>query len=358
MELVVCCGIPLLGRSYVKLVGNMSEVSLFSVITTIQRPTEAVLRLSRAMKPIVSRLVIVGDRKGPDSYAGVECEFLSIDSQLRMHSRLAPLLPVGHYARKNLGYIHAIHGGADCIYETDDDNAPMPCWAIRSLSVSAHRVLTPGWVNAYRQFTTERIWPRGLPLNAVAASCEGSPVIADLAEDFEAPIQQALANNSPDVDAVWRLVMDRPFDFNVAPSIFLPVGSWCPFNSQSTWWWPVAYPLMYLPSFCSFRMTDIWRSFIAQRCLWELGRGVVFHSAEVVQERNPHNLMRDFNDEIPGYQKNEELVQRLMGLSLDGGAASVGGNLYKCYSMLVSAGFFPESELALVNAWLADFGLK
>ena len=42
---------------------------------------------------------------------------------------------------------------------------------------------------------------------------------------------------------------------------------------------PVAR-LMYLPSTCTFRMTDIWRSLIAQRCLWELGQGVVFHAAD------------------------------------------------------------------------------
>jgi len=32
--------------------------------------------------------------------------------------------------------------------------------------------------------------------------------------------------------------------------------------------------LMYLPIKASFRMTDIYRSFVAQRCLWELGEGV------------------------------------------------------------------------------------
>jgi len=112
--------------------------------------------------------------------------------------------------------------------------------------------------------------------------------------------------------------------------------------------------LLYLPSYCSFRMTDIWRSFIAQRCLWEMGCGVVFHPPEVVQERNKHNLMRDFADEIPGYTRNKEFVLLLEGLTLETGVASVSSNLQHCYEALIRAGFFPEKELVLVNTWLED----
>ncbi len=171
---------------------------------------------------------------------------------------------------------------------------------------------------------------------------------------MRAPIQQGLADGSPDVDAVWRLVLDRPFEFERGPSVTLAPGSWCPFNSQCTWWWPDAYPLLYLPSYCSFRMTDIWRGLIAQRCVWELGVGVVFHAAEMVQERNEHDLMRDFRDEIPGYTRNQELVETLGDLDLDAGVDAVGVNLSRCYAALIAGDFFPQRELGLVEAWLSD----
>ncbi len=58
-------------------------------------------------------------------------------------------------------------------------------------------------------------------------------------------------------------------------------------------------------------MTDIWRRFIAKRCLWELGSGVVSYAPEVLQDRNEHNLMRDFVDEIPGFSRNHEFVEIL-----------------------------------------------
>ncbi len=101
-------------------------------------------------------------------------------------------------------------------------------------------------------------------------------------------------------------------------------------------------------------MTDIWRSFITQRCLWELGYGMVFHAPEVVQNRNEHNLMHDFEAEIPGYTRNKELVEILESLTLGKGIDGVSHNLRSCYEALVGKEFFPEKELELVNTWLKD----
>jgi hypothetical protein len=103
-------------------------------------------------------------------------------------------------------------------------------------------------------------------------------------------------------------------------------------------------------------MTDIWRSFIAQRCLWELGQGVVFHAAEVVQQRNAHDFLRDFEDEIPGYLNNEKIADCLTRLKLRPGLGAVTDNLTTCYEGLVQAGFLPADELTLVKAWLKDLG--
>ena len=150
------------------------------------------------------------------------------------------------------------------------------------------------------------------------------------------------------------MTLDCEFYFEARPSIQLPPGQWCPFNSQTTWWWPDAYPLLYLPSFCSFRMTDIWRGFVAQRCLWELGAGLVFHPPEVIQQRNVHNLQRDFDDEVPGYVGNDRLVAALQALDLEPGVAGVGRNLLKCYECLVAENLIPNDELPLVNSWLED----
>jgi hypothetical protein len=332
---------------------------LFAAITTIQSPTPCVNALVGRLAKAGARLVVAGDSKGPACYGGPEdvpwpVDFVSLSDQESSGYELAKLLPTRHYSRKNLAYLHAIAGGASCLYETDDDNAPNDQWRVRTEVVDGARAVARAearWVNVYRYFTDENIWPRGLPLDEIRSPV---PEAIALGAPVRAPVQQGLVDGSPDVDAIWRLVMDREFSFEGGASVHLGPGNWCPFNTQSTWWWPVAFPLLYIPSHCSFRMCDIWKSFVAQRCLWAMGLGIVFHAAEVVQDRNPHDLTRDFRDEIPGYEGNRTIAGILADLELARGEDQVAGNLRQCYIALIAAGFFPEKELALVEAWLTD----
>ena len=330
---------------------------LVCVLTTIQEPTDCVRELAARLAPLGATTIVIGDRKGPAAFDLPGCAFHDFASQPALPLALAKIVPAAHYARKNIGYLLAIQQGAACIYETDDDNAPLPGWTPRAETVDAVPVAPRPWVNVYRMFTNELIWPRGFPLDRITDAAtyrhEATPP-----RSVRAPIQQGLANGAPDVDAVWRLVLDHPVDFHAGPSVRLPPDAYCPFNSQTTWWWPVAYPLLYLPSFCSFRMTDIWRSFVAQRCLWEIGCGVVFHAAEAVQLRNPHNLLRDFRDEVPGYLDNDRICTILNGCTLLPGEASVGDNLRACYRALVDASIIPGDELPLVDAWLGDLSCE
>ncbi len=115
-------------------------------------------------------------------------------------------------------------------------------------------------------------------------------------------------------------------------------GAWCPFNSQNTAFWRDAFPLLYLPAYCSFRMTDIWRSFVAQRIAWENGWSILFHEPTVYQFRNDHSLMRDFADEVPGYLHNRKIGDTLAALSLRPGVEQLGANLLACYEELVRVG--------------------
>lgn len=348
-----------------------------SVITTIQKPTASVLGLVEKLNEVGGKLIVAGDKKGPADFhpPGGEwrvtsgesgdstehgskledrwpVEFLSLEDQLGMPYELTNLLPVGHYARKNLAYLAAIQQGATCIYETDDDNAPNESWVVREEEVEECRVVASDenrWVNVYRYFSSENVWPRGLPLDEIRQRVP-EPSIKNRPK--RAPIQQGLVNGSADVDAIWRLVMDREFFFDPGASVYLEPGNWCPFNTQTTWWWPVAYPLLYIPSYCSFRMCDIWKSFVAQRCLWELDMGIVFHAPEVYQDRNVHDLMRDFRDEIPGYDKNRQICEILAGVELKKGELAVSENLLACYDALVAKEIFPPKELDLVKAWV------
>ena len=334
-----------------------TNVTVYAVVTSIQAPTAAILQLSEKISSNNGKLIVIGDRKGPEFYEVNNCDFYSLQVQKRQPFLLSKLLPEGHYSRKNLGYLVAMQSGAPCIYETDDDNAPLDSWRIRSKQVSAYTARQSDWVNIYRAFSNELIWPRGFPLDEIASSMNAALIISDNETSIDAPVQQGLSAGSPDVDAIWRLILGKEISFVEGRCFYLPPDSWCPFNSQSTWWWPESYPLLYLPSHCSFRMTDIWRSFIAQKCLWAMGHGVVFHSHEVYQERNEHSLLGDFMNEVPGYEVNGEMVRTLSALELDASEKAVGANMLHCYRTLVSEGYFPEGEIELVEAWRHDLAL-
>lgn len=74
------------------------------------------------------------------------------------------------------------------------------------------------------------------------------------------------------------------------------------------------------------------------------------------QQRNVHNLLRDFNDEIPGYLHNVEICNALESLPLESGIENIGRNLKICYEKLVGMSLIGQKELPLLDAWLEDIG--
>lgn len=326
-----------------------ARMNIYGVITTIQPPTACVDELARRLQPERIPLIVVGDRKGPTSYPSWS-RFLPIEKQYELPFSLAKLLPEKHYARKNLGYLLAFSEGATSIYETDDDNNPNEFWKVQPEStVTAPLVTGADWVNIYKYYSNLNIWPRGLALDHIRQS----GTLTEAREVF-CPVRQNLANGSPDVDAIWRLVLDQDVTFKKTGPIALDTNAWCPFNSQNTWWSKEAFPLMYLPSFVSFRMTDIWRSFVAQRCLWAMGAHLLFNDADAFQSRNEHNLMKDFADEVPGYLNNSRISDALASLKLANGPSHTLDNVSKCYEALIRIGLVPEKEMPLVDAWAND----
>ena len=101
-------------------------------------------------------------------------------------------------------------------------------------------------------------------------------------------------------------------------------------------------------------MTDIWRGFIAQRIAWEYNWNILFHGPTVTQERNVHDLMKDFQDEIPGYLNNFQLCDALEGLDLSSDINKIGDNLRICYEKIIKLSLIQATELDLLDAWLHD----
>jgi len=324
----------------------------FLVITSIAGHDNMILKqyADEANKNGVS-FIVIGDTKSPDIFILEGCDFYSVERQLSLDFRLAKVLPFKHYARKNLGYLIAFSKGAEVIIETDDDNLPLNnFWISRKKHVNASLLINEGWVNVYRYFTKAPVWPRGYSLENLKDK------VSELKEKVtvDCPIQQGLADGNPDIDAICRLIVPLPISFNKKQNIALGINSVCPFNSQNTTWFKEAFPLLYLPSYCSFRMTDIWRSFIAQRIAWTCNWPILFHKSTVYQIRNEHNLLVDFTDEISGYLNNGAICSRLSSLKLADGEENITNNMFRCYEALIEMGLIDSEELILLGAWVND----
>jgi hypothetical protein len=321
--------------------------NLWIIITTVNKPTPAIVEYSRIVASRGWRLLIVGDVKTPNAFHDVPCIFLSLEEQERFCQAFSNLVPVRHYSRKNVGYLYAMANGAEWIFDTDDDNIPLEDFAA-SLRATRPTTLISGaeFVNVYKYFCEEAVWPRGLPLTALQETGR----VVGKAESRLCPVQQFLADKEPDVDAIYRLTSNREILFRRnAPAIRLSPGTWCPFNSQATLFHRRFFRTLYLPCFVPFRMTDIWRSFIAQRLLWASGEGVAFIPPNVVQKRNPHDFFADYKDETLGYLHNADLCGILSRLNSDG--EPLGLLLLKCYSAVQASGVITSKETPLLEGW-------
>lgn len=332
-------------------------MTLAYVITTIQPPTEGVRSIAQEALEQGANFLVIGDRKSPDDWDCQGARYLTLRDQHSLDFALAQHLPENSYARKMLGYLLAAQQGASWIRETDDDNSPYSdFFAEVPHTMRCSAIDVPDqWINAYRFFTKRHIWPRGLPLNIVNTLHASDGLLSEV--DIHRPfILQSVADGDPDVDAIYRLTAVDTSDvtFDSRDPVVLSPGTWSPFNSQATTWPREFLALMYLPVTCTFRMTDIWRSYVVQRLLPGLDGSLIFTSATVHQSRNEHDLLADFGQEVPGYLGAEKIREILEATPISGGVDHLLTDLETLYGALVKGEFLLPEELTVLRAWLSD----
>ncbi len=286
------------------------------VITTINKPTEAVRRFSKWSG---WDIVVVGDQKSPDDWACERVTYLDLSAQKALSEKLSNIIPRNTYTRKMLGYVFAAQHGAEYIFETDDDNLPYGnAQAVVEGYISSgpkkfETVLTTNdnWLNIYRVFGTDA-WPRGYPIERVA-----SPQVTSELKNNSLTwgVLQFLADEDPDVDAIYRMIVGKPVRFRRDLDYLIAPGKHCPTNSQATLWPRSSYPLLYLPLGVPDRVTDILRGLIVNAAIWADKRAVAYASPIVYQDRNLHNLHRDFLQESLLYRHVDQWAGQLADLS-------------------------------------------
>jgi len=326
-------------------------VNNFIVITTVNEPTEAVLAFSKLPD---FHLVVVGDRKTPRAWTCPNTTFLAADDPASTEFSLSRALPYNHYCRKMLGYLHAFRSKADAVVDTDDDNIPKSNWRFPSFDGDYEQIPAvsgePRFVNIYRYYTRAHIWPRGLPLRLINDKSElQAPAVAP---GVRVGVWQGLADEDPDVDAIYRLTSDTPCQFAERAPLVLQEKVITPFNSQNTMFQRPLFPLLYLPATVTFRFTDILRGLVAQPIMWMHGYRLGFVDATVVQKRNPHDYFKDFVSEIPMYEHVEKVVALVQAAISPG--QTVAGNLRRAYVALAANAIVKNEELPILDAWLND----
>lgn len=326
----------------------------FLVITTINKPNETINKYIEILDN-EWKIIIVWDRKWPTWYEDFNKKiiFLSIEKQIELYPDFSVLLPENHYCRKNIWYLHAINLWADYIAETDDDNTPYNFYPnfIEKKELVCDIINSKNPVNIYKVFTDKNIWPRWLPLTSIKNIWEikNNTTIRPY-------IQQWLADNDPDVDAIYRLTDYENIKFASNRSIALSSNTFCPINTQNTFWHKEAFPLLLIPTTVHSRICDIWKWYIAQKWLWSINWNIIFLSPSVFQDRNEHNLQSDFNSEVPLYTDSIKIIKELKNIELQ--KNNLLKNIQTIYEKLHEQGFLQENDLNIVKIWLKYFNKK
>jgi hypothetical protein len=247
------------------------------------------------------------------------------------------------------GYLYAIQQGADIIADTDDDNIPLENWG--KIEFQGEYQTIPnnsGYVNVYSYFSSKKIWPRGFPLKLI-----NSAPPRDITKSHQQiGIWQYLADREPDVDAIYRLVIGKELVFDKRPEIVLGEGTISPFNSQNTFFRKEFFSLLYLPSFVTFRFTDILRGLVAQPILWTQNYRLAFGGATVYQDRNEHDFLKDFESEIPVYLYGERVPALV--LEAINKVEDIKEALRQSYKSLLNHKIVDKQEIDLLEAWISD----
>lgn len=283
-----------------------------------------------------------------------------------------------HFGRKNLGYLYAVHHGAIQIWDTDDDNVLIDPDALTRLAHFADGnnnmtvPLAAGEHHLFNPYPTFRpvrartarpetvCWPRGFPLEYVKDQPSAEEQLDGDVPTHAIGVFQSLANNDPDVDAIYRLTKELPLSFMPSPkektirNVALNWGRVAPFNAQATLWMRKSFWGMILPVSVHGRVTDIWRSYIVQCIMRDLGQHVAFTAPLAVQYRNVHSLIADLQSEVPLYTQADALTKWLRTWKPKDWKMSLEERTEQLFIDLYEIGVLEENDVKLVQAWLDD----
>ena len=274
---------------------------IYIATTTINKPTKA-LKLFAKNKNC--KLIVALDKKSKDFKLN-NAIVLSTKYQEKKWRKLSNLVGWNCIQRRNFAILEAYERGAEIIALIDDDNIPYNNW-FRNIYVNkklkCKEVKTNKTIFDPVGYTNHsNLWHRGMPLELV-----NDRTYKNGRKIFIKPdIQANFWNGDPDIDAVCRMLFkpECKFKKNNFPFFSKKIS---PFNSQNTLISRKVIKDYFLYPHIG-RMDDIWASFYVTSKKYK----VIYNEPTVYQERNIHNLIKDFKDEYIGYVNSLNLVNSL-----------------------------------------------
>ena len=144
------------------------------------------------------------------------------------------------------------------------------------------------------------------------------------------------------------------FKSNANQVVLPPQGTFVPWNAQAVLVKKTAFFGLLLPTTVTGRVSDIWRSYILTRLLWETDQHIAFTPPIVTQYRNPHSYQQDLEDEADLYYRCDELLTYLAQWKRPDSANFMQEAYLNLVSGLVEMQFFSQSDEQLVKAWVED----
>ena len=272
------------------------------VTTTINEPTEALEKFAQTGW----HMIVVGDMKTPPygdfckKYPNVE--FLTPQKQDKLYHKLSDNIGWNCIQRRAVGIAHAYVSGFDIVALVDDDNIPLDNWGKniligQEIEVQTYHMDIPVFDPLFA-LGFPQLWHRGFPIQLLNQRQFNKEKKTKLVVQ----VQADLWNGAPDIDAICRVQNPGDYEFMVWKPFTSNVL--CPFNSQNTFLSREALKHYYLFPHIG-RMDDIWGSYVLQEYM---PHSVIYSPPSVFQKRNDHDVVKDLQAEMFGYENTIKLV--------------------------------------------------
>jgi GDP-4-dehydro-6-deoxy-D-mannose reductase len=349
----------------------------WAVVTTQEMPSAAIMDIAHLPDWC---LVIVADMD-PIPLAREGIVVLRSEDQKEFMGRFSTLvevIPDGHIAKKNVGYLFAIRYGAKIIWDFEDSAIRIYDADLSTVPSSVFTLVTPqlsrvddvvvaangaskstcsGLVLNYLRHMdasppVDGLWPRGFPLDCIGVD-DGASL--QLGGAHNIAILQSLADRDPDLDAVGRLAHQSKilstFVHTSGKSIAIPEGLFIPLNAQALMVWSPAFWTLLLPATVHSSVSDIWRGYIGQRIMWDYSLRAAVIPPKVQQHRDKSDLMALMEGQSELFSKTPALI-RFLAFEWTPVGDTIPQRMEHMMISLQEHGFVHFNDVVLAQNWL------